>query len=86
MIERFWTHPPRGSMRFALAAGAVAIATPVVALLHALLPKSSLAVAYLPAVIAVAVLAGRAPALLSAALALPYAPTAPRNLTPVSNR
>lgn len=73
-------------MRFALAAGAVAIATPVVALLHALLPKSSLAVAYLPAVIAVAVLAGRAPALLSAALALPYAPTAPRNLTPVSNR
>lgn len=69
MIERFWSHPPQGGLRFALAAGLVATVTPFIALLHVMLPDSNLAVTYLPAVMLTAVLAGAAPALGAAVLA-----------------
>lgn len=69
MIERFWSRPPRGVVRFALAAGLVTAATPVVALLHLLLPELNLAITYLPAVMLAAVLAGATPALGAATLA-----------------
>lgn len=49
--------------------GLVVLTTPFVALFHRLLPEPSLAVAYLPAVMLVAVLAGRAAALAASILA-----------------
>ncbi|MSQ30296.1 MAG: DUF4118 domain-containing protein [Dehalococcoidia bacterium] len=66
MIERFWANLPRGLVRLVLAVGRVAAVTPVVALLHVLLPESNLAVLCLPAVMLVAALAGAAPALVAA--------------------
>ncbi len=69
MIERFWAYPPRGTLRFTLAGGLVVLATPVVALLHVVVPGMNLAMAYLPVVMVVAVLAGAAPALITSVLA-----------------
>lgn len=62
MIERFWARPPRRIARAATAIGLVALTTPFVALLHRLLPEPDLAVAYLPTVMLIAVLAGGAAA------------------------
>ncbi|TAJ16929.1 MAG: DUF4118 domain-containing protein, partial [Dehalococcoidia bacterium] len=69
MIERFWVHPPRGILRFVLGGGLVAVASLLVALLHSVLPDVNLAVAYLPVVMVVAVLAGATPALVTSVLA-----------------
>lgn len=70
MIERFWAHPPHRLARAAVAVGLVVLTTPFIALFHRLLPEPNLAVAYLPAVMLVAVLAGGAAALGASIIAL----------------
>lgn len=69
VIERFWRRPPNGPAGYGFAVGLLVAASLPIALLHELLPAPNFAVLYLPVVIAVAILFGARPALVTALLA-----------------